>query len=103
MTVAGICRITCDVNVLLEVSGDDDFDEDAHDISQTHHDIVSLVRIVKLVMMVLMTTTQVRQRRQGSCWNRTSRVNASSSALPGLSEGDTFLVLVVVLVLGDNF
>ena len=55
---------------------------------------VSLVRIAKLVMTVLMTTTQVRQRRQGSCWNRTSRVNASSSELPGLSEGDTFLVLV---------
>ena len=34
--------------------------------------------------------TQVRQRRGESCWNRTSRVNVSSSALPGLSEGDTF-------------
>ena len=80
-----------------ERSRDDDFDGDAHDISQTHHDIViwvSLVGIAKLVMTVLMTTTQVRQRRQGSCWNRTSRVNVSSSALPGLSEGDTFLVLV---------
>ena len=86
MTVAGICRITCDVNAPLEVRG-----VKIIILMMTLIIRVLLIRKVKLIKMILMTTTQVRQRREGSCWNRTSRVNVSSSALPGLLEGDTLL------------
>ena len=85
MTVAGICRITCDVNVPLEVRG-----VKIKILMMTIIIRVLLIRMVKLIKMMLMTTTQVRRRREGSCLNRTSRVNVSSSALPGLLEGDIF-------------
>ena len=48
---------------------------------------------VKFIMMIPMTMIlKVRQRREGNCWSRTSRVNVSSSALPGLLEGDLHIL-----------
>ena len=46
MTVAGICRITCDVNVLLEVRG-----VKIEILMMTLMLLVLLIRMVKLIMM----------------------------------------------------